>query len=115
MQEILEVQRPTGYVRRRCLKGFCPEESRQDERSRLVEEVVVSKTTHAAKAVSWRIVGTLDTMLIGWFVTGDPLIGASIGAIEVVTKLGLYYFHERAWYSWSRFGLDDKKRKKVVK
>ena len=73
---------------------------------------MVSRKRHAAKAVSWRIVGTLDTMLIGWLVTGDPLIGASIGAIEVVTKLGLYYFHERAWYSWSKFGLNDKKERR---
>ena len=67
---------------------------------------MVSRKRHAAKALSWRFLGTLDTMFIGWLVTGDPLIGASIGAIEVITKTGLYYFHERAWYTWSKFGLN---------
>lgn len=76
---------------------------------------MVSRKRHAAKAVSWRIVGTLDTVLIGWLVTGDPLIGVSIGAIEVATKLGLYYLHERAWYTWSTFGLDQKTTKEGKK
>jgi len=67
---------------------------------------MVSRKRHAAKAISWRVLGTLDTMAIGWFVTGDPLIGVSIGAIEVFTKLFLYYGHERAWYKFSKFGVD---------
>tara|TARA_A200000159_G_C7258623_1_gene312049 strand:+ start:407 stop:637 length:231 start_codon:yes stop_codon:yes gene_type:complete len=67
---------------------------------------MVSKKRHVAKALSWRTVGTLDTMLVSWFVTGDPLVGLSIGALEVVTKTALYYFHERVWYRCSNFGLD---------
>lgn len=49
------------------------------------------------KAVSWRTVGTLDTMIVSYFVTGNLIMAASIGTIEVVTKMALYYFHERAW------------------
>jgi uncharacterized membrane protein len=50
-----------------------------------------------AKAVSWRITGTLDTFIIGFIVTGKATIAGSIAAIELMTKIGLYYFHERAW------------------
>mgnify|MGYP001825097414 CR=1 FL=1 len=50
-----------------------------------------------AKTVSWRTVGTLDTVIISYFITGDLTMAASIGSIELFTKMGLYYFHERAW------------------
>ncbi len=50
-----------------------------------------------AKAVSWRITGTIDTTLIAWFITHKLHIALSIGGIEVFTKIILYYFHERAW------------------
>ena len=49
------------------------------------------------KTISWRTVGTLDTMIIAYFITGNLIMAASIGSIEVVTKMILYYFHERAW------------------
>lgn len=50
-----------------------------------------------AKAVSWRILGTLDTILISWIITGQIAMALSIGSIEVVTKMILYFFHERLW------------------
>ena len=50
-----------------------------------------------AKAISWRTVGTLDTIIISYFITGNLVMAASIGSIEVITKMILYYFHERAW------------------
>ena len=49
------------------------------------------------KAISWRTVGTLDTIIVPYFITGSLVMAASIGSIEVVTKMALYYFHERAW------------------
>ena len=63
----------------------------------------VTKTRSLLKTLSWRIVGTLDTMALGWIITGDPLIGVKIGALELITKFVLYYFHERAWLQ-SKFG-----------
>ena len=53
---------------------------------------------HLAKTITWRIVGTIDTMIIGWLITGDAMTGLKIGGIEVVTKMILYYFHERMWF-----------------
>ncbi|AFV97188.1 MULTISPECIES: DUF2061 domain-containing protein [unclassified Sulfuricurvum] len=49
------------------------------------------------KAISWRTVGTIDTMIVSYFITGDLVMAVSIGSIEVVTKMFLYYLHERAW------------------
>ena len=49
------------------------------------------------KSISWRIVGTMDTILISFFITGKLSMAFSIGSIEVITKTILYYFHERLW------------------
>jgi uncharacterized membrane protein len=51
----------------------------------------------ALKAVTWRIVGTIDTMIISYIITGKISVALSIGSIEVFTKMILYYFHERLW------------------
>jgi uncharacterized membrane protein len=50
-----------------------------------------------AKTISWRTVGTLDTIIISYFITENLVMAASIGSIEVITKMILYYFHERVW------------------
>lgn len=49
------------------------------------------------KAVSWRITGTIDTVLIAFLITGHMKWALSIGGLEVLTKLLWYYLHERAW------------------
>lgn len=63
-----------------------------------------SHTRHLLKSVTWRVVGTLDTILLGWLISGDIRVGATIGGFEVVTKMVLYYLHERAWYRWGSIG-----------
>ena len=73
-----------------------------------------SKRRHLLKTVSWRLIGTLDTMLLSWFISGNPLTGVKIGFAEVVTKMLLYYLHERAWYRIN-FGLDKRIRAKKWK
>ena len=50
-----------------------------------------------AKAISWRITGTVDTILISWLITRKLHLALSIGLVEVGTKMALYYFHERIW------------------
>lgn len=59
---------------------------------------------HLAKAITWRIVASLTTFIIGWVVTGSLDFGITIGAADVVIKVALYYFHERLWYH-SKFGV----------
>lgn len=49
------------------------------------------------KAISWRIIGTLDTIFIAWFLSGEITLAFSIGSLELVTKMVLYFLHERAW------------------
>lgn len=57
---------------------------------------------HLAKTISWRIIGTIDTMLLGWLITGNLKLGLAIGGTEVVTKMFLYFLHERAWFKWGK-------------
>jgi len=68
---------------------------------------IVKRKRHIAKTFTWRIVGTIDTMLLGWLISGNPLIGLKIGLLELITKMVLYYFHERIWYK-SKFGVSEK-------
>lgn len=49
------------------------------------------------KTATWRVLASLDTMLLAWFFTGNILTAISIGGFEVITKLFLYFFHERIW------------------
>ena len=66
---------------------------------------LVSRKRHFLKTITWRIVGTIDTVILGWLITGDSTIGLSSGGLELVTKMILYYIHERVWYKF-KFGVD---------
>lgn len=55
---------------------------------------------HLAKTITWRIVGTIDTMILGWILTGDLKLGLAIGGTEVITKMVLYFIHERVWFNY---------------
>lgn len=57
-----------------------------------------SRKRHITKTITWRIVGTLDTIILSWIIIGNPFTGLKIGLIEVVSKMILYYFHERLWF-----------------
>lgn len=56
------------------------------------------------KSLSWRVIGTLDTIVISWIITGALTLAFSIGMVELVTKMVLYFLHERMWNSinWGR-------------
>jgi uncharacterized membrane protein len=61
---------------------------------------VIVKDKHwrsLVKGISWRITGTVDTIIISWIVTRKLNLAFTIGFIEVFTKIALYYFHERLW------------------
>ena len=49
------------------------------------------------KTISWRAVGTITTVAISYVITGTMALAFSIGGIELVSKMVLYFFHERAW------------------
>ena len=82
----------------------------------IVEQVLESKTNYKedkdsekpirsiVKSISWRAVGTLDTVLISWIITGTLTVAFSIGLVELGTKMVLYFAHERMWNAikWGR-------------
>jgi uncharacterized membrane protein len=49
------------------------------------------------KAVSWRLTGSMDTLVISFLITGRIKYALSISGVELFTKVGLYYLHERVW------------------
>jgi len=69
---------------------------------------IINRVRHLLKTITWRLVGTIDTIMLGWLVSGDPKIGLTIGSMELVTKMLLYYAHERVWYSLD-FGVENRK------
>jgi len=71
---------------------------------------MVSYKRHIAKTVSWRVIGTLDTMILSGIITGSWEMGLAIGGVEVFTKMFLYFLHERAWYKYSKFGLNERRK-----
>lgn len=56
-----------------------------------------------AKTISWRIVATSTTILLVFLFTGNLVISASVGSLELISKIVIYYIHERVW-NLSNFG-----------
>jgi len=73
-----------------------------------------SNKRHLIKTFSWRAIGTIDTVLFGWIITGSPFIGLKIGGFESVSKMLLYFGHEKIWYKIN-YGLDIRFRAKRLK
>ena len=71
-------------------------------------KILESKKRHIAKTITWRFIGTLDTMTLAWIISGNPMTGLKIGFAEVITKMLLYYLHERVWYKLD-YGLEQRK------
>ena len=70
----------------------------------IVERLFGGNETHQRsilKAISWRVLGSIDTFLLSWLFTGSTKAAGAIALSEVVTKMALYYFHERAWAATS--------------
>lgn len=63
------------------------------------------KRRSAAKVISWRVTATLTTVVISFLITGSYALALEIGFFEVISKMILQYFHERAWLK-IKFGLE---------
>jgi uncharacterized membrane protein len=63
-----------------------------------------SHTRSVVKAFSWRTLGTVDTFVISWVMTGKLSLAGSIAGLEFATKIAWYYLHERIWavIQWGR-------------
>lgn len=82
----------------------------------ILDKVAPSKSTYEddkssekpirsiAKAMSWRVVGTLDTLIVSYVLVGELVVATSIASVDFVTKMILYFFHERIWnkVKWGR-------------
>lgn len=75
--------------------------------------IVNSNKRHLIKTFSWRVIGTLDTILLGWLITGNPFTGLKIGGVETVSKMLLYFAHEKLWYKIN-YGLDVRNKKRRI-
>jgi uncharacterized membrane protein len=73
-----------------------------------------SNKRHIIKSFMWRGIGTLDTIFFSWILTGNPLVGFKIGGVETVSKIILYFGHEKLWYRIN-YVLDKRNRRKRLK
>jgi uncharacterized membrane protein len=62
------------------------------------------KIRHILKTITWRMVGTVDTIVLSWALSGNLSLGIKIGGVELITKMILYYAHERVWFKYIRIG-----------
>lgn len=69
---------------------------------------MVDYKRHVGKTLSWRIIGTIDTFILAWLITGNWKTGLTIGGVEVFTKMVLYFLHERIWYKYIKYGVKKK-------
>lgn len=83
-----------------------------------------TKRRSVVKSLTWRVLATLDTIIISYFLTGSIGVAVSIGVIETVMKTGVYFLHERVWNTikWGKKEGDllnintaDTKRRSIVK
>jgi uncharacterized membrane protein len=75
----------------------------------MTQKTKVTVKRHILKTLTWRLIGTIDTMILGWVISGDAMIGITIGGFEVFTKMILYFLHERVWYKYTDIGIDREK------
>lgn len=78
---------------------------------------MVSRKRHIAKTLTWRILATTDTFIITFLLSKffgieqAVEVATGVALLEVITKMFLYYFHERLWYNHINFGVDKKNDK----
>ena len=64
--------------------------------------MLVSRKRSIVKAITFRIIATITTFLLIYIITGNLGLSSIIGVLDLITKIIIYYFHERAWnkVSW---------------
>lgn len=68
----------------------------------------VTRSRHIAKTISYRLISTAIGFLTMWVVSGSIKVGAAFGVAELLWKPIQYYIHERVWYKWIKYGINDK-------
>jgi uncharacterized membrane protein len=67
----------------------------------------VTKSRHIAKTISYRLISTAIGFITMWVVSGSVKVGAAFGVAELLWKPIQYYIHERVWYKWIKYGIND--------
>lgn len=75
-------------------------------------DIDIDKKRHILKAVTWRIIASSLTFLLIWIATGEIIIGASVGIVDMLIKMVAYYYHERLWFKYINFGIKHKRKEK---
>ena len=68
----------------------------------------VTRSRHIAKTISYRLISTAIGFITMWAVSGSIKVGAAFGVAELLWKPIQYYIHERVWYKWIKYGINDK-------
>lgn len=68
----------------------------------------VTRNRHIAKTISYRLISTAIGFLTMWVVSGSIKVGAAFGVAELLWKPIQYYIHERVWYKWIKYGINNK-------
>lgn len=68
----------------------------------------VTRNRHIAKTISYRLISTAIGFMTMWVVSGSIKVGAAFGVAELLWKPIQYYIHERVWYKWIKYGINDK-------
>ncbi len=64
-----------------------------------------SKIRHLIKPFSWRVIAMTDTLIISVLIFDDYTMGIQLISLELVTKIILFYIHDKLWYL-SKFGIN---------
>lgn len=67
----------------------------------------VSAKRHLAKAVTWRIIASITTAIIAWFFGLPPKAVGAVFVADLIIKFVMYYAHERVWYKYIRYGVQN--------
>ena len=57
---------------------------------------------HILKTISYRILGTLTTVIIAYSLGASLKVSSMLGVGELVLKPVIYFLHERLWYKYIR-------------
>ena len=67
---------------------------------------------HIIKAITWRIIGSIDTFILSWFISENLDYGLTISGLEIISKIILYYMHEITWF---KLPFKDSKKRHFLK
>lgn len=66
---------------------------------------MIQQKRHVAKTITYRLWSSTMSLLVIKFITGSWQIGALFSSMELIIKPLSYYFHERIWYKWIKYGV----------